>query len=103
MWECGTTPGENIVRNNGAVGIEVGMGSQLALYQNVVISGHTDAGVDLYAQGQLYMYGPNVISQNGNAGDPRSAGVVADGNCEVFLRGGTISANVGPGILYSSG
>jgi hypothetical protein len=45
------------------------------------------------------MYGPNVISNNGNGADPRSAGVVVDGNSEAYLRGGTISANAGPGIL----
>ena len=45
------------------------------------------------------MFGPNVISNNGNAADPRSAGVVLDGNSEAYLRGGTISANKGPGIL----
>jgi hypothetical protein len=98
LWNCGSV-GQNVVKNNGPVGISMGIGSELALYDNVVISGHTGPGVDLYAQGQLYMYGPNVISQNGNTGDARSAGVVADGNSEVFLRGGTISANVGPGIL----
>jgi hypothetical protein len=98
LWDCGTV-GANLVKNNGPVGINVGIGSELAVYDNVVISGHIGPGVELYAQGQLYMYGPNVISNNGNAGDPRSAGVVADGNSEVFLRGGTISANVGPGIL----
>jgi hypothetical protein len=98
LWMCGTN-GENVVSNNGPVGIDVGMGSQLALYNNVVISGHTGPGVELYAQGQLYMFGPNVISHNGNAGDRRSAGVVVDGNSEVYLRGGTISTNEGPGIL----
>lgn len=98
IWYCGT-PGENIVKDNGPVGVEVGMGSQLALYQNVVISGHTGRGIDLYGGAQLYMFGPNLISQNGNSGDPRSAGVVIDGNSEAYLRGGTISANGGPGIL----
>jgi hypothetical protein len=96
IWDCGTVGG-NIVNNNGPVGLEIG--SEGALYGNVVISGHTGPGVDLYAQSQLYMYGANVVSNNGSAGDPRSAGVVADGNSEVFLRGGTISANAGPGIL----
>lgn len=98
IWGCGTA-GENILTNNGSVGIEVGLGSEVSLYTNVVISGHTGPGVDLYAQGQLYMFGPNQISQNGSTGDPRSAGVVVDGNSEAFLRGGTISTNQGPGIL----
>jgi Right handed beta helix region len=99
IWICGTTAGENIVNNNGPVGLNVGMGSEVALYDNVVISGHSGPGIELFAQGQLYMFGPNVISNNGNAADPRSAGVVLDGNSEAYLRGGTISANRGPGIL----
>ncbi len=45
------------------------------------------------------MYGPNVINNNGNAADPRSAGIALDGNSEAYLRGGSISANKGPGIL----
>jgi Right handed beta helix region len=99
IWICGTTAGENIVNDNGPVGLNVGMGSEVALYDNVVISGHSGPGIDLYAQGQLYMYGPNRVSNNGNAGDPRSAGVVLDGNSEAYLRGGTLSGNQGPGIL----
>lgn len=98
IWSCGPN-GDNIVKDNGPVGIEVGMGSQLALYVNVVISGHTGPGIDLYGESQLYMIGPNQISQNGSSEDPRSAGIVVDGNSEAYLRGGTISTNEGPGIL----
>lgn len=98
IWSCGLNGG-NIVKDNGPVGIEVGMGSQLALYENVAISGHTGSGIDLYGEGQLYMHGPNLISQNGSSGNPRGAGVVVDGNSEAYLRGGTISTNEGPGIL----
>ena len=32
----------------------------------------------MYGEGQLYMYGPNLISQNGSSGNPRSAGVVVE-------------------------
>jgi hypothetical protein len=98
LWGCGH-PGDIIVKDNGPVGISVGIGSELALYTEVAISGHAGPGVELYSQGQLYMYGANVISQNGNAADPRSAGVVVDGNSEAYLRGGVISSNIGPGIL----
>ena len=98
IWSCGPN-GENIIKDNGPVGIEVGMGSELALYLNVVISGHTGSGIDLYGEGQLYMIGPNVISRNGSSDNPRSAGVVVDGNSEAYLRGGTITTNEGPGIL----
>jgi hypothetical protein len=40
-----------------------------------------------------------VISKNGKERDPRSAGIVVDGNSEAFLRGGQITGNRGPGIL----
>jgi hypothetical protein len=98
IWSCGT-PGDILVANNGPVGLNIGMESAAALYDDVVISGHSGPGVALYAAGQLYMYGTYAISNNGNAGDPRSAGVVVDGNSEAYLRGGTLSANTGPGIL----
>jgi hypothetical protein len=98
IWGCGPV-GDNIVKENGPMGIELGMGSQLALYSNVVISGHSAAGIDMYGGAQLYMNGPNLISQNGSSGNSHSAGVVVDGNSEAYLRGGTISTNQGPGIL----
>jgi len=98
IWACAPVA-ENIIKDNGPVGVELGMGSELALYTNVVISGHTEAGIDMYGGAQLYMIGPNLISQNGSSGNPRSAGVVVDGNSEAYLRGGTISTNDGPGIL----
>jgi len=97
IWACG--PSDNIIKDNGPVGVELGMESELALYTNVVISGHTSSGIDMYGGAQLYMIGPNLISQNGTSGNARSAGVVVDGNSEAYLRGGTISSNEGPGIL----
>ena len=42
IWGCGPV-GQNIVQDNGPVGVELGMGSHLALYTNVIISGHTSA------------------------------------------------------------
>lgn len=98
IWACAPA-GENIIKDNGPVGVELGMGSELALYTNVVISGHSEAGIDMYGGAQLYMYGTNLVSQNGTSGNARSAGVVVDGNSEAYLRGGTISTNEGPGIL----
>ena len=75
------------------------LGCQLELYTNVVISGRTTSGIDMYGESQLYMNGPNLISQKRRQRDPRSAGIVVDGNSEAYLRGGTISTNKGPGIL----
>ncbi len=71
----------------------------MTLYENAQISGHSGPGVELWGKSQLNVSGANLISQNGTASDPRSAGIVVDGNSEAYLRGGQISSNVGPGML----
>jgi hypothetical protein len=98
FWNC-TAPYQSYVTANGPVGISAGHGSQVTLYDNVQISGHTGSGVELWGKSQLNVFGTNLISGNGSSGDLRSAGVVVDGNSEAYLRGGQISANEGPGIL----
>jgi len=98
LWNCGQ-PYQSLIHANGPVGISAGLGSQVTLYDDVQISGHTGPGVELWGKSQLYIFGANLISQNGTADDLRSAGVVVDGNSETYLRGGTISANEGPGML----
>jgi hypothetical protein len=87
------------IQNNGPVGITAGFHSQVTLFNDVEISGHTGPAVDLYANSQAYLFGANNLHNNGTAGDPRSAGILVDGNSEVFLRGGTITQTAGPGIL----
>lgn len=97
LWPCGSP---NLIQGNGPVGISVGFGSQVTLAGDVQITGHTGPGVDLFGNSQLNVMGDqNLISQNGTVGDPRSAAIRVDGNSEVFLRGGQISQNLGPGIL----
>jgi hypothetical protein len=98
LWNCGE-PYENLVLNNGPVGISAGLGSQVTLDDDAQISGHTGSGVELYGNSQLNVNGTNLISNNGAAGNPRSAGIVVDGNSEAYLRGGQITSNRGPGIL----
>lgn len=98
LWGCGQ-PYQSSVLGNGPVGISAGLGSQVTLYDDVQISGHTGPGVEIWGKSQLNVFGPNLISQNGAAGDPRSAGIVVDGNSEAYLRGGQISMNEGPGML----
>ena len=75
------------------------MGSQVTFFNSADISGHTSAGVDLYANSQAYLFGANTVQGNGSSADLRSAGVRIDGNSEAFLRGGQISNNVGPALL----
>ncbi len=66
----------NIVRGNGPVGIAVGHGSQLTLYQGVQITDHSDVGIDVYRHSQVRMEGGNQISGNGtDLSDPVRAGL----------------------------
>lgn len=98
LWNCGQ-PYQTYVLDNGPTGISAGFGSQVTLYEDAQISGHTGSGVELYGSSQLNVNGSNLISNNGTAGNPRSAGIVVDGNSEVYMRGGHVSSNQGPGIL----
>jgi len=77
----------------------VGFGSQATFFNSAQITGHSSAGVDVYANSQAYFSGANVVQSNGSSGDSRSAGIRVDGNSEAFLRGGDVSQNVGPGVL----
>lgn len=53
----------------------------------------------LYGSSQLPRLTATQILSNGTAGNRLSAGIRADGNSEVLLRGANISQNNGPGIL----
>ena len=89
----------DIIQNNGPVGVLAGFGSQVTFFSSSQISGHSSAGVDLYANSQGYFFGANTVQGNGSSADPRSAGIRVDGNSEAFLRSGQVSGNIGPGML----
>jgi len=88
-----------VIQGNGPVGVLAGFGSQVTFFSSSQISGHTSAGVDLYANSQAYLFGANTVQSNGSTADARSAGIRVDGNSEAFLRGGQVSGNTGPGVL----
>ena len=101
FWSIGQP---NLIQGNGPVGVRAGFGSQVTFFDisgssGTQISGHSSAGVDLYANSQAYLNGANIVQGNGSSVDPRSAGIRVDGNSEAFVRGGQISSNVGPGVL----
>jgi hypothetical protein len=98
LWNCGQ-PYQSYVLANGPVGISAGLGSQVTLYDDVQISGHSGEGIELWGKSQLNVFEQNLITQNGTASDRRSAGIVVDGNSEAYLRGGQITMNEGPGML----
>jgi len=94
----------NLIQSNGPVGVLAGFGSQVTFFDisgplGAQISGHSSAGVDLYANSQAYFSGANLVQGNGSGADARSAGIRVDGNSEAFLRGGQVSGNSGPGML----
>ena len=92
----------NVIEGNGPVGITAGLGSQVTILDAVQISNHSDAGVDIFAHGSVFIEGNNQIVNNGSGSSstyPTRAGVRVDGNSEAFIRGGSISQNEGPGIL----
>jgi len=98
FWSCGSNL--SLIEGNGPVGIQAGYGGQVTIGPNTVqVSGHTGPAVDVFAQSHLLAYGSNLFSQNGSAGDPRSAAIRVDGDSEAFFRGGQISKNHGPGFL----
>jgi len=87
------------IQNNGPLGVSAGFHSQVTLFNDVEISGHSGPALDLYGSSQAYLFGANNLHNNGTSGDPRSAAIRLDGNSEAFLRGGTVTQNAGPGIL----
>ena len=101
FWSIGQP---NLIQGNGPVGVSVGMSSQVTFYDisgplGAQITDHTSAGVDVYANSQAYFQGANQVLRNGVLTNQRSAGIRVDGNSEVFLRGGQVAQNYGPGIL----
>jgi hypothetical protein len=101
FWSIGQP---NLIQGNGPVGVLAGFGSQVTFADisgplAALITDHTSAGVDLYANSQAYFLGANQVLRNGMLTNPRSAGIRVDGNSEVFLRGGQVAQNNGPGIL----
>jgi hypothetical protein len=95
--------GTNTVTNNGPVGIQGRYGSQLTLFGNVEISGHTAIGLDVGSRSQAYLdstFGSNLIHNNGSGTTPVRAGIRVDGNSEITLIGpNQIMQNGGPGVL----
>jgi hypothetical protein len=95
--------GTNTIHNNGATGIWDRFGSQITLFGNVEISGHTAIGVDISSKSQAYIdasVAPNIVHNNGSGSGPGRAGIRVDGNSELLLVGpNQITQNGGPGLL----
>jgi len=80
------------------VGVAVGVGSQATFFNSAQISGHTSAGVDLYANAQAISWA-RIPCKATDPAEMRQRGIRIDGNSQALLRGGQISGNAGPGVL----
>jgi len=88
----------NVIQNNGDVGLIAGFGTQVTFFDSVYISGHSDYGVDLYANSQLYANGKNQFVRNATGTELLRSGLRVDGNSEAYFRGGQFLQNGGPAI-----
>jgi hypothetical protein len=96
-FPSGTCGSQNLIQNNGPVSVTAGFGSRSPSALTSV-SGHSGPALDLYASTGL-PFGANYLHNNGGR-RPRSAAIIrVDGNSEAFLRGGSVSQNIGPAIL----
>lgn len=87
------------IEHNGPVGLMAGFGSQVTGFDSLYVSGHTDYGVDVFANGQIFMIGANnQITGNATGTDPLRSGIRIDGNSEAYMRGGQIANNGGAGM-----
>jgi len=95
--------GTNTLHNNGATGILEGFGSQVTLFGNVEISGHTAVGLDIGSRSQAYLdasVAPNNIHNNGFGPGAVHAGIRVDGSSQLVLTGpNQVTQNGGPGVL----
>lgn len=92
-------PSQVVIQGNGSIGVSAGFGSQVTMFGGVDVTGHSAAGVDLYANSQLYMTTTNQVTHNGFGTDAGKAGIRVDGNSEAYLRNGVIAQNGGPGVV----
>jgi len=95
--------GTNAIQNNGATGVLEQFGSQVTLFGNVEISGHTAVGLDIGSRSQAYLdasVAPNNIHNNGFGPGAVHSGIRVDGSSQLVLRGpNQITQNGGPGVL----
>lgn len=95
----GWAPYQSLIQGNGPVGILGQFGGQVTIIGGTQIIDHTAAGIDIYGNSQLAVYGENQITHNGYGTDSPRAGMRVDGNSQAYIRGATITQNSGPGVL----
>ena len=100
------------ILNNGSVGVRVQGSSSVAFYEVTdsqgrkavtTISGHSEAGLELWQSSSGQMYGSHLVRNNGSAfADPGSRGGIWIEGASLNIGGGSsVVSNTGPGIRLS--
>ena len=102
---------ENLIQNNGEVGLQVVGGSSAEFFAfslqdgsigETIVQGHTGPGVNVVRSSTATFTGPNLVRQNGSTTDPLSSGIRVE-HGSVTLDGARVAGNTGPGILAGQG
>jgi len=96
-----------VIRNNGSVGISATGSSSVTFYpgaddsgqENVSISGHSFAGVDISQSSSATLYGAQIF-RNGSSNNG-GGGITVSGSSLTIGAGASVSNNTGAGILMS--
>jgi len=98
--------GNNIIENNGEVGLQVVSASSAGFFGHTLpdgsivattIAGHSGPGVNVVRSSAAIFNGPHQIRGNGSAGDIFRSGIRVE-HSDLTLAGAKISGNTGPGI-----
>ena len=98
--------GDNIIENNGEVGLQVVSGSSVDFFGQTLpdgtilattIAGHSGPGVNVVRSSAANFNGPHFIRRNGSASDLSRSGIRVE-HSSVTVAGTNINGNTGPGI-----
>lgn len=98
--------GNNVIENNGEVGLQVVNGSSAEFFGSILgngsiaaatIAGHSGPGVNVVRSSAANFHGPHLIRGNGSTGDIFRSGIRVE-HSDLTLAGAKISGNTGPGI-----
>ncbi len=103
--------GNNLIQNNGEVGLQVVGGSSAEFFAfplqdgsmgETTIQGHTGPGANIVRSSAATFNGPNLVRHNGSAFDPLSCGIRLE-HSNLTLNGTKVVGNTGPGIRVTQG
>jgi hypothetical protein len=89
------------IRNNSGWGVSVWGSSEFWAW-DATIEGNGSGGLSLGFGGTTWIHWGMAIRNNGTEGEPNSSGISVGNGSTLFMRGGEITDNHGPGILATA-